>query len=68
MKIPHEIFRAYDIRGIVGKTLTPEIVREVGRALGSLGRERNADTFAVGRDGRHSGPQLADAMAEGLRD
>ena len=66
MKIPHEIFRAYDIRGIVGKTLTPEIVREVGRALGSLGRERNADTFAVGRDGRHSGPQLADAMAEGL--
>jgi phosphomannomutase/phosphoglucomutase len=66
MTVPHEIFRAYDIRGIVGKTLTPAIVTEVGRALGSLGGERGASTFAVGRDGRHSGPQLADALAEGL--
>ncbi len=66
MTVPQEIFRAYDIRGIVGRTLTPAIVREVGRALGSLGSERGASTFAVGRDGRHSGPQLADALAEGL--
>jgi phosphomannomutase / phosphoglucomutase len=66
MTVPQEIFRAYDIRGIVGKTLTPAIVREVGRALGSLGSERGAGTFAVGRDGRHSGPQLAGALAEGL--
>ena len=66
MTVPREIFRAYDIRGIVGRTLTPAIVREVGRALGSLGSERGASTFAVGRDGRHSGPQLADALAEGL--
>ena len=66
MTVPQEIFRAYDIRGIVGRTLTPAIVREVGRALGSLGVERGASTFALGRDGRHSGPQLADALAEGL--
>jgi len=66
MNLPAEIFRTYDIRGIVGKTLTPEIVRGVGRALGTLARERGAPAFAVGRDGRLSGPQLAGALAEGL--
>ncbi len=57
--LPREIFKAYDIRGIVGKTLTPAIVRAVGQALGSLARERGSDTFAIGRDGRLSGPELA---------
>jgi phosphomannomutase/phosphoglucomutase len=66
MTIPAEIFRAYDIRGIVGRSLTPAYVREIGRALGTLGRERGAPAFAIGRDGRHSGPQLAGALAEGL--
>ncbi|KPK08520.1 MAG: phosphoglucomutase [Betaproteobacteria bacterium SG8_39] len=66
MKVPAEIFRAYDIRGIVGKTLTPAVVHAVGQALGSLGRERGAATFALGRDGRHSGPMLLDALAAGL--
>ena len=66
MKLPAEIFRTYDIRGVVAKSLTPAIVREIGRALGSLGRERNAPTFAVCRDGRLSGPELLAALAEGL--
>ena len=66
MKLPAEIFRAYDIRGIVGKTLTPSVARAVGAALGSLGRERGAPVFAVGRDGRSSGPELAAAVVEGL--
>jgi phosphomannomutase/phosphoglucomutase len=66
MKVPAEIFRAYDIRGIVGKTLTPAIVRDIGRALGTIGRERKAATFAIGRDGRLSGPEFARALAEGL--
>jgi len=66
MNVPAEIFRAYDIRGIVDKTLTPAIVQAVGRALGSLGRERGAATFALGRDGRHSGPMLLDALAAGI--
>ena len=52
MKVPAEIFRAYDIRGIVGRTLTPAVVHAVGSALGTLGRERGAATFALGRDGR----------------
>jgi phosphomannomutase/phosphoglucomutase len=66
MKIPAEIFRAYDIRGVVGKTLTAGIARAIGRAVGSVARERGAATFAVGRDGRLSGPELVAALSEGL--
>jgi phosphomannomutase/phosphoglucomutase len=66
VSVPAEIFRTYDIRGVVGRTLTPQIVRDIGRALGSMGRERNAPTFAVCRDGRLSGPELLAALAEGL--
>jgi phosphomannomutase/phosphoglucomutase len=61
VNLPAEIFRAYDIRGIAGRTLTPEVVRAIGRALGSMAPE-----FAVGRDGRHSGPALAEALAQGM--
>jgi phosphomannomutase/phosphoglucomutase len=64
--VPAEIFRTYDIRGVVGRSLTPDIVRDIGRALGSMGRSRKAPVFAVCRDGRLSGPQLAAALAEGL--
>jgi phosphomannomutase/phosphoglucomutase len=63
---PAEIFRAYDIRGIVGRTLTVPLTREIGRARGTLARERGAATFAVCRDGRLSGPELAHALMEGL--
>jgi phosphomannomutase/phosphoglucomutase len=66
MTVPAEIFRTYDIRGIVGKTLTPAIVRDVGRALGTFARQRGAGAFAIGRDGRLSGPELAGALADGL--
>jgi len=66
MTLPAEIFRTYDIRGIVGRSLTPAIVRDIGRALGTLAREGGASTFAVGRDGRLSGPELAAALADGL--
>ena len=65
--LPPEIFKAYDIRGIVGKTLTPAIVRAVGQALGTRALELGRDTFAIGRDGRLSGPELAGALAEGLQ-
>ena len=61
-----EIFKAYDIRGIVGKTLTPEAVRAIGHALGSEAVARGQKTIAVGRDGRLSGPELAGALAEGI--
>ena len=64
--LPPEIFKAYDIRGIVGKTLTPEVCRSVGQALGSLARERGQTAIAVGRDGRLSGPELAGALMQGI--
>ena len=65
--LPPEIFKAYDIRGIVGRTLTPSIVQKIGRALGSLARERKRYTIAVGRDGRLSGPELIAALSDGIR-
>ena len=66
MNVAAEIFRAYDIRGIAGTVLSAAVVREIGRALGALGRERGAPTFAVGRDGRLSGPELCEALMDGL--
>jgi phosphomannomutase/phosphoglucomutase len=67
MELPSEIFKAYDIRGVVGRTLTPLIVQAIGRALGTLAREKGRDTIVVGRDGRLSGPELAGALAHGIR-
>jgi phosphomannomutase/phosphoglucomutase len=66
MNVPAEIFRTYDIRGVVGRTLTPALVREIGRALGSVGRERGAPAFAVCRDGRLSGAELSRSLMDGL--
>lgn len=60
------IFRAYDIRGIVGKTLTKEIVYDIGRALGSEAKELGTKTVVVGRDGRISSPELAEALSQGI--
>ena len=64
---PPEIFKAYDIRGIVGKTLTPEIVESIGHAIGSEASARGQRTIAIGRDGRLSGPELITALARGIR-
>ncbi|MCX7157809.1 MAG: phosphomannomutase/phosphoglucomutase [Proteobacteria bacterium] len=61
-----EIFRAYDIRGIVGATLTVPVVRAIGQALGTLAPEAGGTTIAIGRDGRLSGPELSAALAEGI--
>ena len=62
-----EIFKAYDIRGIVDKTLTEDAVRRIGHALGSEAIARGQREIAVGRDGRLSGPSLAGALADGIR-
>lgn len=65
--IPSSIFRAYDIRGIVGETLTPESVRYIGMAIGSEAASRGFSSMCVGYDGRHSSPELAEALTQGLR-
>jgi phosphomannomutase/phosphoglucomutase len=61
------IFKAYDIRGIVDRTLTIEAVRAIGAALGSEGAAQGVRQIAIGRDGRLSGPKLRDALIEGIR-
>jgi phosphomannomutase/phosphoglucomutase len=61
-----EIFRAYDIRGIVGESLDREVARRVGQAIGSNAVEAGATPVVVGRDGRHSGPDLVQGMVEGI--
>jgi phosphomannomutase / phosphoglucomutase len=65
--VDRSIFRAYDIRGVVGKTLDRDIARQIGRAVGSEGVERGLREIVVGRDGRLSGPDLTAGLIEGLR-
>ncbi|MDY0073838.1 MAG: phosphomannomutase/phosphoglucomutase [Thauera sp.] len=62
-----EIFKAYDIRGIVDTVLTPAAVQAIGHALGSEALARGQQRIAIGRDGRLSGPALAAALADGIR-
>jgi phosphomannomutase/phosphoglucomutase len=66
VELPPEIFKPYDIRGIVGKSLTPAIVERIGQAIGSEARARGVTAVVIGRDGRLSGPELAGALARGL--
>ena len=61
------IFKAYDIRGIIGKTLDAGIARDIGQAFGSAVRAKGEKAVVIGRDGRLSGPELAKALAEGLQ-
>lgn len=60
------IFRAYDIRGIVGESLTEESVFLIGKSLGSLVLDSGETQIAVARDGRLSGPALSAALCNGI--
>ncbi|HET9482772.1 MAG TPA: phosphomannomutase/phosphoglucomutase [Xanthomonadales bacterium] len=64
--LERSIFRAYDIRGVVDKSLTPEVAKLIGRSIGTIALERGLGEIVVGRDGRLSGPMLSDALAEGI--
>ena len=66
--IAPEIFKAYDIRGIVGTTLTEESVYLIGRAIATLAQQQGVSEIAVGRDGRLSGPALVQALSRALQD
>ena len=68
MQVSAGIFKAYDIRGIVPSTITPEVARALGRAFGTVALAQGEKTVAVGRDGRLSGPSLSQALMEGLQD
>jgi len=70
MNVPKSIFRQYDVRGIVGKELTPDLGRAIGRAFASVAWTRlgRAPTIAVGRDNRPSGPELSQGVRTGIAD
>ena len=60
------IFRAYDIRGVVGKTLTGEAMQALAEAIGARAEALGQQRLVVGRDGRKSSPGLAKILIEGL--
>ena len=60
------IFREYDIRGIVETDFSDEVVRNLGKAFGTVMRQRNYSTIAVGYDLRLSSPHLQKIYVEGL--
>jgi phosphomannomutase/phosphoglucomutase len=61
------IFKAYDIRGVIGSTLDAGIARRIGQAFGAAALAKGERTVIIGRDGRLSGPDLAQALAAGLQ-
>lgn len=66
MRLKKEIFREYDIRGIVDQELTPESVRLLGQAIGTTFRRAGGKQTALGRDCRLSSPEFAEYLTEGL--
>lgn len=67
MAISEDIFRAYDIRGVVETALTPDAVTQIGQAFATEARAQGQDTVVIARDGRLSSPDLASALSNGLR-
>ncbi len=66
-EVAEDIFRAYDIRGVVGRELTPPVAALIGQAIGSVLQVQGLRDIVVGRDGRLSGPELSNSLIEGLR-
>ncbi|HCO76900.1 MAG TPA: phosphomannomutase/phosphoglucomutase [Rhodocyclaceae bacterium] len=62
-----EVFREYDVRGVVGRDLTPEFVRQLGQAIGVHAVRRGARTMGLGRDCRLSSESYQEALGRGIR-
>jgi phosphomannomutase / phosphoglucomutase len=65
--LSQSIFKAYDIRGIIGKTLDADVAYAIGQAFGTAAKAKGESSVVIGRDGRLSGPELAAALAKGLQ-
>lgn len=65
--VPANIFRAYDIRGVVGKGLTPDLAEKIGQALGSEALDQGEASMVVARDGRLHSEELADRLIRGIQ-
>lgn len=68
MKLNPQIFREYDIRGIVDEDLTPEFAYLLGRAYASLAHDHNLNNIVVGHDCRLSSPKYATELARGINE
>jgi len=66
VNVSPSIFKAYDIRGVVDKTIDTRFAEALGRAFGSEAIAKGEKAIAIGRDGRISGPSLVDALGRGL--
>jgi len=66
MTITQDIFRAYDIRGIVETALTPDTVQLIGQAFATQALSQGQKTVVIGRDGRLSSPELAQRLGAGI--
>ena len=66
MQINPQIFREYDIRGVVNKDLTPDIVRTLGQGFGTLMTRSGRRALVAGRDGRLSSELFEERLIEGL--
>ncbi len=66
VELVESIFKAYDIRGVVGETLDAEIARRIGQVMGSMTLEQDAGPVIVARDGRDSGYDLVEGLIEGI--
>jgi phosphomannomutase/phosphoglucomutase len=64
--LPATIFRAYDIRGVAGSELSPELVFQLGRAIGSEAGDQGEQSMIIARDGRNSSPDITAELCRGL--
>ena len=60
--ISNSIFKAYDIRGIIDKTLDDQVAFQIGQAFGAAALAKGQKKVVIGRDGRLSGPSLSAAL------
>ena len=67
LAVDGSIFRAYDIRGVVGQTLDRNVAEAIGHSVGSLMHEQDLRDIVIGRDGRLSGPEMVEGLIAGLR-
>lgn len=67
MAITEDIFRAYDIRGIVETALTPDAVQQIGQSFATESLRQNQKKVVIGYDGRLSSPELAEKLSTGLQ-
>ena len=64
--VPAEIFRSYDIRGLVGSQITPELAQLIGQAVGSEAIDQGEQSIVVARDGRTHSEALTQALIRGI--